>query len=297
VESLTQVNPAQWFLPNQEATLELEAQQSWYQVQVDAFYDGKSWRRAPFPDLQLPKASANAQNIAPALWHQLGLDADPQIQIVVWLPDGQQEATIATVKAIQVNSGVLRLLAAASETVTAVNSSSPPQPLALTEAALQWVQPAPITLAELNQQQPQVVTAILPVLWRELQKSGQMKMNGPIPSFDQMQLQLGDWPVQLVKLTGNRKPDIVLTVSTEAIATLNDLESGESATPPSEPSRSHTIIFSDTGALLYSEFGSASHQAVTAIADLKDGGLPALLVEDAKTYSLQRWSAQLRRFE
>jgi len=297
VEPLTQVNPAQWFLPNREAALELEAQQSWYQVQVDAFYDGKCWRRTPFSDLQLPKTtSVNPQNFAPALWHQLGLDADPQIQIIVWLPDGQQEVTIATVKAVQLQSGVLRLLAAAPETVAAVDSSSPPQPLALTEAALQWVKPVPITLIELNQQQPQAVTAILPVLWRELQKSGQLNP-GPIPSFEQMQLQMGDWPVQLVKLTGNGKPEIVLTVSMEAIASLNNLESSESATPPSAPSRPHTMIFSDTGALIYSEFGSASHQSVTAIADLNDGGPPALLVDDTKTYSLQRWSAKRRRFE
>ncbi|MBV8882897.1 MAG: hypothetical protein JO235_02695 [Chroococcidiopsidaceae cyanobacterium CP_BM_RX_35] len=312
VEPLAQVNPAQWLLANPGATLDLEAQQSWYQVKVDAFYDGKLWQRAPFTNLQLPKTtSTNMQNIAPALWQQLGLDTDAQIQIVIWQPDGQQETTIATVKAVQLHSGELRLLATSYEMLAPANPGSQPQPLALTEATLQWVQPEPITLTELSQQHPQTVAALLPVLWRELQKSGQLHLKA-MPSFEQLQEQLEDWPVQLLNLTGNGKSAIVLTVSPEAIAALNNPESVELAqgsrrsylrrslelaAPPSNASRSHTIIFSDTGALLYSEFGTAAHQSVTAIADLKDGGSPALLVEAHKTYSLQRWSAQHQRFE
>lgn len=293
VEPLAQVKPAQW-LSAPGTTLDLAAPQSWYQVQVDAFYDGQRWQRAPFTNLQLPKTtSTDTQNLASTLWQQLGLDTDPQIQIVIWQPDGQQETTMATVKAVQLQSGKLRLLATSYETLAPAHSSSQPQPLALTEATLQWVQPEPITISELNQQHPQTVAALLPALLRELQKSGQLHIK--LSSSDEMQA-LEDWPVQLLNLTGDGKSAIVLTVSPEAIATLNNPESVDLA-PSSNSSQSHTIIFSDTGALLYSEFSIKTHQSVTAIADLKDGGPLALLVEDHKTYSIQRWSPQRQRFE
>lgn len=172
-----------------------------------------------------------------------------------------------------------------------------PRPLALTEAALQWVQPAPITLAELNQQQPIWIRAILPVLWRELQKSAQSYEQGAIPSFDAMLLALGEWPVQVINLTDSTLPEVVVTVSSEAIAALNNSESGNSQATNNHQSRTRTLIFSDTGARLYSEFNNSPEQSVTASADLKDGEPPALLVEGSKTYSLQRWSAKHQRFE
>jgi hypothetical protein len=36
---------------------------------------------------------------------------------------------------------------------------------------------------------------------------------------------------------------------------------------------------------------------IAAIADLKDDEPPALLVEDSKTYQIQRWSNKRQRFE
>lgn len=290
VEPVTKVNSAQW-LQHQKAALKL-ADQQWYQVQIAAYHDGKRWQREPFSGLTLPKTAQ-----ALSLWHQLGLDSDPQIQIVVWLPDGQQQTIIATVKAVQLQNGVLRLLAAASEMAQVKSAGYQPRPLALTEAALQWVQPAPITLAELNQQQPLWVRAILPVLWQELQKSAQTYEQSAIPSFEAMLLELGEWPVQVINLTDNTLAEVVLTVSSEAIAALNNSESGNSQATNNHQSRPRTLIFSDTGARLYSEFSNSLDQSVTAIADLKDGEPPALLVEGSKTYSLQRWSAKHQRFE
>jgi len=290
VEPVAKVNPAKWMQPNQQA-LNLE-EKVWYQVQVAAYHDGKRWRRTPFSDLQMPRTAASS------LWHQLGLDSDAQIDIIVLLPDGQQETTIATVKAVQLQNGFLRLLAASSKTISADDPASlKRRPLALTEAALKWVKPDPIPLADLTQQQqPIELTAILPVLWQELQKSSQTVKKTPIPSFDQMYQQLGHWPVQLIDLTGDAVPEIVLTVAADAIANLNNPQAAAGLST-SNQSRPRTIIFSGSGKLLYSEFSTASPLSVRAIADLQDDEPPALLVEDKKTYYLRRWSNQLQRFE
>lgn len=280
VELITKVNLAQWLQPNQKVPLITD---QWYQVEVAAYHDGKRWRReAPH---QAPPSTAQALS----LWHQLGLDADPQIQIVVWLPDGQQQTTIASVKAVQLQNGVLRLLAAGSK-MAPVNTSHQ-RPLALTKAALEWVQPATITLAELNQQQPLVVKAILPVLWQL-----QSRHYGNTISSDAISEAVWQWPLQTIDLTGDNLAEVILTTSVDEIAALNNLDSKLPATNDYQ-SQPRTSIFTDTGALLYSEFSDASQQSVIAIADLNDGGSPALLVEGTKNYSLQRWSAQRQRFE
>jgi hypothetical protein len=57
------------------------------------------------------------------------------------------------------------------------------------------------------------------------------------------------------------------------------------------------MIFSDTGALLYSEFSKDASTTLTAIADLGDGGPAALVINDPNTYSLKRWSPQRKRFD
>jgi hypothetical protein len=157
------------------------------------------------------------------------------------------------------------------------------------------VQPSPVTLEELYQQQPQEVTAMLPLLWRELQKSGQSK-SAAMPSLEQMRQQLGYWPVQVIDLTGNAKPEAVLTISTEAIVALNNLEVMAGDQQKNQP-RPKTLIFSDNGKIIYSEFSQPLGRFLTAIATLEDGQPPALLIEDARNYTLQRWNAKKQRFE
>lgn len=285
VQPLTKVNLTEWLQPNQTA---LKPAQQWYQVQIAAYHDGKHWRRTPFSNLKLPKTAPGK-----SLWQELGLDTGSQIQIIVWLSDGQQETTIATVKAVQLQGGVLRLLAAA-EKIDDAHLGLKRRPLALTQAALEWVQSSPLPLVDLTQQQqPVEVTAILPVLWQELQKLSPNKR--PTPSFKQLHEELGQLPIQLIELTGDTLPEVVLTVSPEPINTLNKPELV--ASKLSKNTRSRTIIFSNTGRLLYSEAGTASQQAVVAITDLKDDEPPALLVEDSKTYRLRRWSPKRHRFE
>ena len=67
----------------------------------------KRWLNSPFGNLQLPKNSPGK-----FLWETLGISSDSTIQIVVWLPNGEQQITTATIKGVQLRGGVLRLLAA-----------------------------------------------------------------------------------------------------------------------------------------------------------------------------------------
>ncbi|MBW4638157.1 MAG: hypothetical protein KME05_07970 [Gloeocapsa sp. UFS-A4-WI-NPMV-4B04] len=284
VQPVTKINPTDWLQPDPKAT-NLLNQQIWYQVQITAYHDGKRWRQTPFFDLQLPTAPAKF------IWQQLGLDTDSQIQIVVWLPDGQQETKLATVKAVQLQGGVLRLLVASTEKIDDLQR----RPLAVTQAALEWLQPNAIALTDLSQQdQPLELAKILPTVWQELQKSSPNK--NAMPKFEQLQEKLGQLPVQLIDLTGDNLPEVVINVSPSPIATLNNQNLEQSKFKDNQL-RSRTIIISTTGSLLYSEFGTASQQMVAAIADLKDDEPPALLVEGSKTYQIQRWSNKRQRFE
>jgi hypothetical protein len=284
VQPVAKINPTDWLQPDPKAT-NLLNQQVWYQVQITAYHDGKRWRQTPFFDLQFPTAQALF------IWQQLGLDTDSQIQIIVWLPDGQQETKLATVKAAQLQGGVLRLLVASTEKIDDLQR----RPLAVTQAALEWVQPDAIALTHLSQQdQPLELAKILPTVWQELQKSSPHKT--ATPNFEQLQEKLGQLPVQLIDLTGDNLPEVVINVSPDAIATLNNQNLEQSKFKDNQL-RSRTIIISTTGSLLYSEFGKASQQMIAAIADLKDDEPPALLVEDSKTYQIQRWSNKRQRFE
>ncbi len=273
--------------------LQLEPLQIWYQVQVAAFHDGQQWWRAPFSNLSVPNALS-----AKHIWNYLGLDSDPHIEITVWTPEGRQEATVAKVKAVSVRDGVVQLLAA-GEVLPSMKSaeaaSKTGRLMAYTDAALQWIEPASSTLADLNQVQPQWASALLPALWRELTKSGRF-MSEEQPSNRVLLNQMGQWSVRLVELTGNDEPDAVLTLYEDLSGVFKKLDA-KRPIADSELYKPRTLIFSDTGALLYSEFSQDASNSLTAIADLGDGGPAALVVNDKSNYSLKRWSSQNKRFE
>jgi hypothetical protein len=290
VQPITQVTSSEWLQPNSSADLKLTDNQVWYQVEVSAFYDGKGWLNSPFENLNPPKTNA-----AKFLGKTLGITSDPEIQIVVWLPNGEQQITIATIKAVQLQGKVLRLLAASPKIPENQNDVLQPKPLALTNAALEWVQPSPITLRELHQQNPQGVKVILSSVWQSLQQSGEVPA-GAIPSFEQMQEKLGDWPVQVIDLTNNAQSEIILTISAEAIASLNQ-PPPELQGKKTEQRRDRTIIFSDSNEVIYTDFTGNYLQKLSAIAKLSGVQSLALLVENAHNYSLKRWSEKNQRFE
>ncbi|AFZ22900.1 hypothetical protein Cylst_0565 [Cylindrospermum stagnale PCC 7417] len=290
VRKIMQVNQGEWLKPEPTAELKLTDNQVWYQVQVSAFHNGQSWLNAPFGNLRLPKNSPGR-----FLWESLGLSSDSAIKIVVWLPNGEQQITTATIKAVQLRGGVLRLLAAGELITQIQNNALQSKPLALTDAALEWVQPSPITFQELYQQNPQRVKAMLPTVWRSLQQSGDF-LPGAIPTFQQMQEKLGDWPVQVIDLTNNGSPEVVLTISQAAIASLNQQVSGKLAVVKNQ-AHPRTLIVSDSGKVIYTDFRINSPQKLIAIANLGDGQSLALLVENPDSYSLKRWSETNQRFE
>ena len=290
VQPITQVTSTEWLQSNSPANLKLTDNQVWYQVEVSAFHDGKRWLNSPFENLNPPKTDA-----AKFFWKTLGITSDPEIQIVVWLPNGEQQITIAAIKAVQLRGKVLRLLAAGPKTPENQNHVLQPKPLALTNAALEWVQPSPITLQELHQLNPQGVKVMLSTVWQSLQQSGEVPA-GAIPSFEQMQEKLGDWPVQVIDLTNNAQPEIILTISAAAIASLNQPTSGIQG-ENTEQHRDRTIILSDRNQVIYTDFTGNYFQRLSAIAKLSGGKSLALLVENAHNYSLRRWSEKNQRFE
>ncbi|WP_375499705.1 hypothetical protein [uncultured Nostoc sp.] len=289
VQPITQVTNTDWLQPNSSVDLKLTDNQ-WYQVEVSTFHDGKRWLNSPFENFNPPKTDT-----AKFLWKTLGISSDPEIQIVVWLPNGEQEITIAAIKAVQLRGKVLRLLAAGPKIPENQNDVLQPKPLALTNAALEWVQPSPITLQQLHQQNPQAVKVMLSSVWKSLQQSDEVP-GGAIPSFEQMQEKLGDWPVQVIDLTNNAQPEIILTISAGAIASLNQ-PTPESQGKNPEQRRDRTIILSDSNKVIYTDFTGNDLQRLSAIAKLSGVQSLALLVENAHNYSLRRWSEKNQRFE
>ena len=280
---LSEVNPQDWLRPQGSQPLELQSGQVWYQVQVSGFNDSRRWRQAPFKDINLPKSALSNH-----LWKELGLHNDTQIQIGVWMPNGEQKTTVGTVQGLRLVDGNLLLLATSNAIPTPEIGSGVSKPLSLTEAALKWRSPTPQTLKQLQRDDPEWVEMLLPSLWQELQTTGQLPQ-GPVPSQEQMLNQLGGWFVQSTDLTGNNWPEAIITLRNDALVRSPGLSNS--------PYRTRTLIFDEQGALIYSELSTADTQAITGIADLPSGGLPVLVVEGTNGYNLQRWSRDRQRFE
>jgi hypothetical protein len=279
VQAITKVNPSEWLQPQEK--LDLVTHPKWYQVEVAGFHDGKHWLYPPFNHLNLPKTSVDKY-----LWSTLGINSDPLLQIAIWLPNGEQKATTATIKAVQLAGGILRLLALPTENI--VEGS---RPLAVSNSALEWVQPVPISVSSSSQQNLQQVKVILPILWKSLQASGQIPKS-PLPTWQKIQQTIGHWLVQQLDLTGNNKAETVFTISAEALTALNP-----GGKIPKSKSSPRTIIFSDGGSIIYTDFGEKPQQNLSAIAKLAEVESLTLLVANSNGYSLKRWSEKNQRFE
>ncbi|MBO1349437.1 MAG: hypothetical protein EBE86_019545 [Hormoscilla sp. GUM202] len=241
-------------------TLKLDSSQVWYQLRVAGFHNGQRWLRYPFPD-RLADSSSGAR-----LWHLLGLDFDPHINLTFWTSGATPKTIEATVKAVRLEKGVLRLLAA-GQALPDDTLLTAPTPLAFTAKALEWLDPQVITLADLSRSRPQLARALLHQLWPELQAAGSLTIAMAPPTLSQLlpyeasanvfPLVLGNSLVQLVDLTGDRQPEIVLTLSAQVFASLN----GNTQTGP------RTVIFDRTAtAILYSEFQPSQSKTLIAIA-------------------------------
>jgi hypothetical protein len=323
VQSIAEVNAADWLQPpsqqrrhrvfqdthhsifvdtQQDVSLQKADNQVWYQIEVSAFHDGRRWLYHPFTNLKPPQTSPEK-----FFWKALGIDSDPEIQIVVWLANKEQLTTTATIKAVQFRDGVLRLLVAADESVETLYATSVQQPLlAMTNSALEWVEPVPMTLQELYQQDALRVKAMLPILWRSLQESGELP-GGAVPDSQYILQKLGSLPVQEVDLTDDAMPETVLTIAPEAIASLDMQDTSEDGSfqpqqptlrsPDNNQSRPHTLILSDSGQVIYTDLKQDSPALLRAIAKLSGGQSVGLLLENAHGYRLKVWSQKNQRFE
>jgi hypothetical protein len=102
-------------------------------------------------------------------------------------------------------------------------------------------------------------------------------------------------------------PETVLTISPEAIASLDMQDTSEDGSfqplqptlrsPDNNQSRPHTLILSDSGQVIYTDLKQDSQGLLRAIAKLSAGQSVGLLLENAHGYSLKVWSQKNQRFE
>jgi pimeloyl-ACP methyl ester carboxylesterase len=283
---LTATQPGEWLKPANTASLELLPGEIWYRIRLRGFHDSLGWRQAPFTDLD----RINPGTLE-TLWQELGLHTDPDLVVALWGSNGEQQSTIATVKAVRANDGELTLLAAGSPlSGMGTGRGSGSNALAFSSSVIEWRSPETQTLAQLYQSDPEWVRTLLPTLWVELQSAGQLPPQA-VPSLEQMLKQLGGWLVQSIDLTANGWPEAVFTLRSDALLPSSTVSGTETT-----PYRTRTIVFDDKGTLIYSELTTAAQQAVTGIAEVARGGL-ALVVESPDGYTLQRWSSSRERFE
>lgn len=267
VTPVANVRATDWLMPTATA-LSLASNQRWYQVDVVGMENNQQGQR---PLLGLEVSSTSTAQQAQQLWEQLGL-TDPQLQIVAWQGATSSHTLFATVKAFQINNGQLSLLAVGE---TLPMTIAPSAIVAITPSTVSWAQPSTVvTLAELAQQRPIWKTTLIPQLWQDLQAAGLVfgaEANDPLQT-------IGPWSVQLMELTGDQKPEVVLTI-----------EAAGASSP-------RTMIFSGQDSVLYSDL-QASDQSLVAIADRGSSPLSTLIIKTAQGISLQHWSKQNLRFE
>ena len=257
-------NAADWFSPSPSLQAKSTQATAWYEIQVLGFQQKTQWQRSPIPANQAAK-----------VWSQLGLSANSQIQLTAGATGAQ--AIAATIQAIQIDHGSLHLLASAAP------SGRSAALLAITPD-LHWLAPtSTLTLATLKQQQPQPAANLIQTLEAELQQNGQMLPVSTTAPSDEAPSgvapsDLTTWSIDLLKLTGNADPEIVLTLNTDQ----------PGVTAP------RTLIFSSKGVLLYSDL-QTPEQAIVAIVDLQ-GAMPALILQNSQGYQqgyqIRQWSGQ-----
>ncbi|MCS6812177.1 MAG: hypothetical protein NZ772_01175, partial [Cyanobacteria bacterium] len=273
-----------WSIPHGNNQPSLEPGQQWYEVTVNRFHDGNVWRRSPIDNLP---SHPNA------LWNLMALDNDPYLTLTVLNTSGQQQSLTVTVRAVRARGGEVRLLAAGE--IASLDSSLPI--LALSHQAIVRLQPSTISLATLGQQNAPQATRLMQSLWSNLQQAGLLLPSSP-PTLAEVlsRTDLGAWQLETLDLTGNQKPELILKLDGEAIAR-TATKNRSSLSNRSVFAGSRTLIFADTGALMYSELTTEANQMLVTIADLGDGRPPRLLVYSGGTYNLQQWSASNWRFE
>jgi hypothetical protein len=276
-QALDAINPKDWFQPPADPPLQLAEGQAWYRVQVSRVFDGKRWRS---PD------DLNLGTVPKKLWQQLRLGIDPRLQVVRWLATGQPQTLSVMTRAVQWSGRGWEILALGDRLdLSPSGSGAGPRPLAFSDYAIQWFSPSTTTLADLVQQQPAWAKRAIPILARELNGAEALPPETSLDWAGLESLGLGSWSVELAPITHPTKPDVVLTLTPEALSA--------SGQPNGKP---RSLIFSANGQLLYSEFSMDAGQTYVAIATLGNNGALTLIVEGSGRYDLLRWSPKEQRF-
>lgn len=268
------IEPTDWLRPNPAETLALAPDQIWYEIQVIGFQDGLQWRQQGMSDRALSQDRAETAQL---LWSRLGLTEAAQLQLITWTASAQPEIQQVMVKAVRVTDETVWLLATGAPIAALPPDSSA---LVMTLATLPWVEPlSTVTLNSLSQQ-PGWSETLVPALWQALQQTPAL-VPASVTHPAALLQEFGGWSVQLTELTGDDQPEAVLTLQTK-------LSSAQAA--------AQTLIFSRRGGLLYSDLPQTG-RSLKAITDLGDGNLPALIISNTQSYSIQRWSVPDQRFE
>lgn len=287
VSPVINFEPKQWRQPSDAPPWKPSSYQVWFEIQVASFHDGYQWRQPVSCGSSQPCLSlSNTPDGVDNLWRRLGLHNDSQVTIEVGMMAGQRVTTTATIQGLKVENGALKLLALGNSITGIPIGENLPQPIAFTASALQWLQPQTVTIASLSQSRPEWVTQMLPTLWQELQVAGQLPPGTP-PNSPEMLERLGTWLVQMVDLTGDNQAEALLVVEAQGT---------QGGVPVNVP---RTLIFAETGALIYSELSPEAQQFVTGLVNIRNSG-PAVLMVDTGTprqnYTLQKWSGERQQF-
>lgn len=285
VQPISQVKSSEWRYPKSSAPVQRNSQQTWYQVTVMAFHDGQKW--------QFAESGFTGTNslTGDALWNLLGLQTSAIVQLLSWDQDGNQQTLWTSVKGLRTQNGQLQLLVAGDDFSHPMTNSES-RPLALTEAALQWLPATSTTLSEWDAQHPAWREKALPELIQELQQVYKLPISARETWETLEQWGLGNWTGQTAYLTNSNQPDLILTIAPESVTTL-------AQTLPTRPSaiaaKPRTLIFSAAGKLLYSELSTDATSSFLAIANLEENQ-PTLIVRTGSRYRLLRWSTARQQF-
>jgi hypothetical protein len=282
---------ANWLQLDPELSVTLGANQTWYEIQVLQMQTGQQWQAAPFPHLSIEDPQTTRSQ-----W-QLGLNQTPQMHLTAW--NATPQTVVAIVVAVQLENGDLKLLA--------MGDALPASFAVAMSPTMSWMQPSDVlTLAQLNQQNPEWTNALLPVLWQALQTEPQMVIADQVSTLFK---EASSWRFQLMDLTGDGRREGVLTIAVTDPATsasvapssLSPISLSDVSTSDTYPNANFyvkTLIFSSHGSLLYNDLNHS--QSLKAIVNLdidSASALPVLIVAQGETYRLEQWSMQNQQFE
>lgn len=279
-------DPTAWLSPNASQLFHSPDQKVWCQIQVIAWHDGRQWRRTPFSD------PSSLRQTADLLWRQLGFDTAPALEILTQSETGRPQSVSVRVKAIQLQADGLWLLAAGK---TAIELSPAPLPLlATTPRTLeQPISTSATTLAKLNQQYPNWAAQMMSTIQ---QMTPGEESRGVLLNSESARVEPGiinassALPIRLIDLTGDHQPEALLTLTPTAAngALGNASERWDNRLP-------RTLIFSATGALIYSDL--ASSRSLVALAPLTPEEPTALVIHQQGQIRLWEWSAPMQQFQ